>query len=314
MGLAMWYASQKQRTVTTNNKPRRKGIPVLNSAPVKLRPRECSWITSVYGRPDMETNLYAAMRSNSGRDLVTSCSLPVWPANRRASLEIARERTSLLNSSSRKTSILWPPARLSAKRLNSPGPPDSYACAASAATRDATDVYMLDESVGLKSITRRPTNRMLMMTKAVTQNQEKIFKKRRCTGTRSRKRNTLDLEFINAFFSQYLHQAARLQADPQAGRYLSVEPQRVIAIPWAMHRDIQCRERCESSRFRLSARQACGVGWLCENRCCDRKEKSFGQEHAQRVSLARALARGLRKTCATNQILPKSGSKARRPW
>src|SRR6267378_8053600 len=82
------------------------------------------------------------------------------------------------------------------------GPPDSYACAASAATREATDVYILDESVGLKSITRRTTNRMLMMTKAVTQNQEKIFKKRRCTGTRSRKRNTLDLEFINAFFSR----------------------------------------------------------------------------------------------------------------
>jgi len=65
-----------------------------------------------------------------------------------------------------------------------------------------------------------------MMTKAVTQNQEKIFKKRRCTGTRLRKRNTLDLEFINAFFSQYLHQAARLQTDPQAARYLSLEPQR----------------------------------------------------------------------------------------
>src|SRR5437868_8689584 len=81
------------------------------------------------------------------------------------------------------------------------GPPDSYACAASAATRDATDVYILDESVGLKSITRRPTNKMPMMTKDVTQNQEKIFRKRRCTGTRSRKRKTLDLKFINAFFS-----------------------------------------------------------------------------------------------------------------
>src|SRR5712672_632099 len=166
------------------------------------------------------------MRSNSGRDLVTSCSLPVWPANRRASLEIARDRTSLLNSSSRKTSILWPPARLSAKRLNSPGPPDSYACAACAATREATDVYILDESVGLKSITRRPTNRMLMMTKAVTQNQEKIFKKRRCTGTRSRKRKTLDLEFINAFFSQYPSPGSKTRTDPQAGRCPSLAPQR----------------------------------------------------------------------------------------
>src|SRR6266404_8033619 len=105
------------------------------------------------------------------------------------------------------------------------GPPDSYAYAASAATRDATDVYILDESIGLKSITRRPTNKMPMMTKAVTQNQEKIFKKRRCTGTRSRKRNTLDLEFINAFFSQYPSPGSKTRTDPQAGRCPSLEPQ-----------------------------------------------------------------------------------------
>jgi hypothetical protein len=67
---------------------------------------------------------------------------------------------------------------------------------------DATDAYIVDGSIGLESMTRRPTKIIPMMTKAVTQNQEKIFTKRRCTGTRSRKRNTLDLQFIDAFFSR----------------------------------------------------------------------------------------------------------------
>src|SRR6267142_5538874 len=97
------------------------------------------------------------------------------------------------------------------------GPPNSYACAASAATRDATDVYILDGSVGLKSITRRPTNKTPMMTKAVTQNQEKIFRNRRCTGTRSRKRKNLDLKFINAFSHQPRYRRNWVQRQPRAG-------------------------------------------------------------------------------------------------
>src|ERR1700731_3406187 len=68
---------------------------------------------------------------------------------------------------------------------------------------DATDPYIGDESIDLKSMTRRPAKITPIMTKAVTQNQEKTFTKRRYTGTRSRKRNILDLKFINAFF---LHQ------------------------------------------------------------------------------------------------------------
>src|SRR6266436_6599916 len=140
---------------------------------------------------------------------------------------------------------------------------------------DATDAYILDDSIGLKSITRRPTKIIPMMTNAVTQNQEKIFTKRRCTGTRSRKRNTLDLKFIDAFFSHQFRYAARLgaPANPQAGRYVPVEQQRVIIIPWAMHRDIQSRERCESSRLRLAVCQAYGVGLSCENRCCDQRRE-----------------------------------------
>src|SRR3977135_2349847 len=70
---------------------------------------------------------------------------------------------------------------------------------------DATDAYIVGESIGLKSIiTWRPTKTTPMMTKAVTQNQEKILTKRRCTGTRSRKRNMLDLKFMNTFFSYSL--------------------------------------------------------------------------------------------------------------
>jgi hypothetical protein len=42
--------------------------------------------------------------------------------------------------------------------------------AASAAIIDATDAYMVDGSIVLESMTRRPTKTMLMMTKAVTQN------------------------------------------------------------------------------------------------------------------------------------------------
>src|SRR3981189_567237 len=97
------------------------------------------------------------------------------------------------------------------------GPPDSYACAACAATRDATDVYILDESVGLKSITWRPTNKMPMMTKAVTQNKEKIFRNRRANGTRPRKRKTLDLKFINAFSHQPRYRRNWVQRQPRAG-------------------------------------------------------------------------------------------------
>jgi hypothetical protein len=90
------------------------------------------------------------------------------------------------------------------KRANPSGPPDSYDCAASRATMDATDPYRGDESIDLKSMTRRPTKMIPMMTKAVNQNQEKTFTKRRYTGTRFRKRNTLDLKFINAFFFHQL--------------------------------------------------------------------------------------------------------------
>ncbi len=79
---------------------------------------------------------------------------------------------------------------------------------------------------------------------------------------------------------------------------------RVIIIPWAMLGDIQSRERCESSRLRLVVRQACGVGSLCENQYCDQKGRTFGQAHAQRVCRASVLAPALRKTGATNQILP----------
>src|SRR5207302_37058 len=38
------------------------------------------------------------------------------------------------------------------KTRNPAGPPDSYACAACVATMDATDAYIVDGSIGLKSI------------------------------------------------------------------------------------------------------------------------------------------------------------------
>src|SRR5260370_15579839 len=100
---------------------------------------------------------------------------------------------------------------------------------------DATDAYILDDSIGLKSITRRPTKIIPMMTNAVTQNQEKILTKRRCTGTPSRKRDTLDLKFIDAFLSHQFRYAARLGApdNPPTGPYLAPEAARVIIIPCA---------------------------------------------------------------------------------
>src|SRR6202035_1258473 len=65
---------------------------------------------------------------------------------------------------------------------------------------EVTAAYIVDEPIGRKSMTRRPTKIIPMMTKAVAQNQEKIFTKRECTGNRSRKRNTPDVKFISAFF------------------------------------------------------------------------------------------------------------------
>src|ERR1700738_3299505 len=83
-----------------------------------------------------------------------------------------------------------------------------------------TDAYIVDESIGLKSMTRRPMKIIAMMTKAVTQNQEKIFTKRRCTGTRSRKRKTLDLKVLKAFFSHQPRYPAGLGAKANLERVI----------------------------------------------------------------------------------------------
>src|ERR1700682_4394899 len=102
---------------------------------------------------------------------------------------------------------------------------------------DAMDVYIVDESIGLKSITRRPTKIIPMMTKAVSQNQEKIFTKRRCTGTRCRKRNILDLKFMNALFSHQFRYPARLRAQDnlRVSRWIP-ENSSLVMIHWAMHK------------------------------------------------------------------------------
>jgi len=73
------------------------------------------------------------------------------------------------------------------------------------------DVYILDESIGLKSIKRRPTNKMPMMTRPSPRTGER-FSEEAVHGYAIPKAEELDLKFINAFFSHQASIPAKLGA------------------------------------------------------------------------------------------------------
>src|ERR1700736_6043455 len=139
---------------------------------------------------------------------------------------------------------------------------------------------------------------MPMMTKAVSQNQQKIFRNSRCTGTRSRKRSAINFKFVP--FSSLFYAISWPGVSCGDSR---IAPR--VIILWAMHRCSQFPEHSGCVRIHRTADQACGADLLYENRCCDQKGKTFVPGRAQQGCHVLALGPELPETFATNQIQRK---------